>query len=112
MGAFWNDSVEEGLEAVRHLASINVDIIKIWVDDRNGMYEKLTPEMYGAIINEANNLIYTMRKMQRVCLAQVSMPSHMAFATKISMMRPSHCSWSARRSSWCRTYPTAACQRI
>ena len=56
MGAIWIDSVEEGLEAVRHLASINVDIIKLWVDDRNGMYEKLTPEMYGAIITEANNL--------------------------------------------------------
>jgi imidazolonepropionase-like amidohydrolase len=26
----------------------------VWVDDRNGMYEKLTPELYGAAIDEAH----------------------------------------------------------
>ena len=26
-----------------------VDIVKIWVDDRNGQFKKLTPELYGAV---------------------------------------------------------------
>ena len=31
------------------------DVIKIWVDDRLGELPKLTPELYGAIIEEAHN---------------------------------------------------------
>ena len=31
------------------------DVIKIWVDDRRGALPKLTPELYGAIIEEAHN---------------------------------------------------------
>jgi imidazolonepropionase-like amidohydrolase len=30
------------------------DVIKIWVDDRRGELPKLTPELYGAIIDEAH----------------------------------------------------------
>ena len=45
---------EEGIKAVREQAARKVDIIKIWVDNRLGKYEKLTPEMYGAIIKEAH----------------------------------------------------------
>ena len=55
-GVFWIESIEEGLAAVRELASVDVDIIKIWVDDRDEQYEKLTPAMYAAIIEEADNL--------------------------------------------------------
>jgi imidazolonepropionase-like amidohydrolase len=55
-GIYWIETVEEGVAAVQHLASVDVDVIKIWVDDRNGQYDKLTPEMYGAIIEEANAL--------------------------------------------------------
>ena len=40
--------------AIQELAALNVDIVKIWVDDRDDMYEKLTPELYGAIIDEAH----------------------------------------------------------
>jgi imidazolonepropionase-like amidohydrolase len=29
-------------------------MVKIWVDDRNGAFKKLTPELYGAIIDEAH----------------------------------------------------------
>jgi len=50
----WISSEEEGRAAVREEAAKNVDIIKIWVDDRNGQYTKLTPEIYGAIIDEAH----------------------------------------------------------
>ena len=35
-------------KAVQELAAQKVDIVKIWVDDRNGRYKKLTPELYGA----------------------------------------------------------------
>jgi imidazolonepropionase-like amidohydrolase len=55
-GIYWIETVEEGVAAVQHLASVDVDVVKIWVDDRNGQYDKLTPEMYGAIIEEANAL--------------------------------------------------------
>jgi imidazolonepropionase-like amidohydrolase len=40
--------------AVRELAGKNVDLIKIWVDDRNGTVPKLTPPLYRAIIDEAH----------------------------------------------------------
>ena len=45
---------EEARAAVRELAALNVDLVKIWVDDRGGQYEKLTPELYGAVIDEAH----------------------------------------------------------
>jgi imidazolonepropionase-like amidohydrolase len=39
---------------VRAEAARGVDIIKIWVDDRGGQYAKMTPELYGAVIDEAH----------------------------------------------------------
>ena len=54
MVPYWINTEAEARSAVRELAANNVDIIKIWVDDRNGMYEKLTPALYGAIIDEAH----------------------------------------------------------
>ncbi|MDE0081161.1 MAG: amidohydrolase family protein [Gammaproteobacteria bacterium] len=51
---FWIETAEEGRAAIRELAAQEVDIVKIWVDDRGGQYEKLTPEMYAAIIDEAH----------------------------------------------------------
>lgn len=39
---------------VRELAVRHVDMIKIWVDDRNGTVEKLKPNLYRAIIDEAH----------------------------------------------------------
>jgi imidazolonepropionase-like amidohydrolase len=44
----------EGRAAVRELAAKKVDLVKIWVDDRNGTVEKLTPPIYRAIIDEAH----------------------------------------------------------
>ena len=38
----------EARKAVQELAAQKVDIVKIWVDDRDGKYKKLTPELYGA----------------------------------------------------------------
>ena len=51
---YWINTEAEGRAAVRELAAQKVDIVKIWVDDRNGMYPKLTPALYGAIIDEAH----------------------------------------------------------
>ena len=51
---YWVTSEDEARQAVRDQAAREVDIIKIWVDDRGGQYEKLSPELYGAIIDEAH----------------------------------------------------------
>lgn len=48
----------EARAAVRELAAKKVDIVKMWVDDRMGTVQKLTPELRRVIIDEAhkNNL--------------------------------------------------------
>ena len=51
---FWISTEEEARTAVQELAPRNVDMVKIWVDDRNGQFEKLTPELYGPVIDEAH----------------------------------------------------------
>jgi imidazolonepropionase-like amidohydrolase len=51
---YWVTTATEGRKAVEELAAHKVDIVKIWVDARDGKYKKLTPEIYGAIIAEAH----------------------------------------------------------
>jgi imidazolonepropionase-like amidohydrolase len=51
---YWVLTEAEARAAVKELAAHNVDIVKIWVDTRDGQYRKLTPELYGAIIDEAH----------------------------------------------------------
>jgi len=51
---FWIDNEADGRKAVQDLAAHKVDIVKIWVDDRDGKYPKLTPALYGAVIDEAH----------------------------------------------------------
>ena len=43
----------EGREAVRDVASKGISFIKIWVDDRGGTQQKLQPEVYRVIADEA-----------------------------------------------------------
>ena len=50
----WVTTEEEARAAVRELAADQVDIVKIWVDDRSGQYARLSPELYGAVIDEAH----------------------------------------------------------
>ena len=50
----WVTTEEEARAAVQELAAQRVDIVKIWVDDRGGQYERLSPELYGAVIDEAH----------------------------------------------------------
>jgi len=52
--SYWITSEEEALQAIQELAERKVDLVKIWVDDRNGQHEKLSPALYGAIIDEAH----------------------------------------------------------
>jgi imidazolonepropionase-like amidohydrolase len=51
---FWVSTEAEARKAVQENAALKVDIIKIWVDDRNGMYKKMPPEIYTPIIDEAH----------------------------------------------------------
>ena len=51
---YWIQSADEGRKAVQELAKQKVDIVKVWVDDRDGKYKKLTPDLYGAVIDEAH----------------------------------------------------------
>jgi imidazolonepropionase-like amidohydrolase len=51
---YWITSAADGRKAVGELAAHKVDIVKIWVDTRDGKYKKLTPEIYGPIIDEAH----------------------------------------------------------
>ena len=45
---------EEARADVRELAGKKANIVKIWVDDRGGTVEKLHPNLYRAIIDEAH----------------------------------------------------------
>lgn len=51
---YWIESEAEARTAVQELAARKVDLVKIWVDDRDGKYKKLTPALYGAVIDEAH----------------------------------------------------------
>lgn len=45
---------DEARRDVRELAARRPDVVKIWVDDRNGTVPKLSPALYRAIIDEAH----------------------------------------------------------
>jgi len=45
---------EEARSAVREQIANQVDFIKVWVDDRNGTVQKLSPALYRAAIDEAH----------------------------------------------------------
>jgi imidazolonepropionase-like amidohydrolase len=47
-------TAEQGRAAVRELAARDVDLVKIWVDDRGGRAKALPPDAYRAIIDEGH----------------------------------------------------------
>ncbi len=51
---YWITTAAEARKAVQEQAALKVDLIKIWVDDRDGKYQKLSPELYAAVIDEAH----------------------------------------------------------
>lgn len=65
---FWVTSEVEARDAVKANVAKKVDIIKIWVDSRNGQYQKLSPALYRAVIDEAhkNNLRVTVHVFELV----------------------------------------------
>ena len=52
--AYGVTSEAEGRRYVQELAAQGVAFVKIWVDDRGGSVEKLEPDVYRAIIDEAH----------------------------------------------------------
>lgn len=51
---YWVTTDLEARTAVRELADAQVDFVKIWVDSRNDQYERLSPDLYTAVIEEAH----------------------------------------------------------
>ena len=51
---YWITTADQARTAVRELATHKVDIVKIWVDDRDHKYTKLSPALYTAVIDEAH----------------------------------------------------------
>ena len=50
----WVTTDAEARAAVQERAALGVDLVKIWVDDRGGRYGRLSPALYGAVIDEAH----------------------------------------------------------
>jgi imidazolonepropionase-like amidohydrolase len=50
----WVRTEAEARQSVRDEVARKVDLIKIWVDDRDGQFQKLSPALYGAVIEEAH----------------------------------------------------------
>ena len=82
---YWITLEDEGRKAVQELAERNVDLVKIWVDDREGAVPKLSPSLYRAVIDAAHehNLrvtahLYTLEDAKELLRAGVD-----AFAHKV-----------------------------
>ncbi len=54
VSAFGVTNEAEARKDVQELAANKADMVKIWVDDRGGTVEKMPPNLYGAIIDEAH----------------------------------------------------------
>jgi imidazolonepropionase-like amidohydrolase len=80
---YWVKSEAEVRKAVQELAAKKVDLVKIWVDDRDHTVTKLSPELYRAAIDEAHkhNLrviahIYTLEDAKGVLRAGLDAFAH------------------------------------
>ncbi len=51
---YWVTTEAQARKAVQEQAAVKVDLIKIWVDDRDGKYKKMPPEIYTPVIDEAH----------------------------------------------------------
>jgi imidazolonepropionase-like amidohydrolase len=51
---YWVRTEAEARKAVQELAERKVDLVKLWVDDRDHTVTKLSPELYRAAIDEAH----------------------------------------------------------
>jgi imidazolonepropionase-like amidohydrolase len=80
---FWVTSEAEVRKDVQEMAAKKVDIIKIWVDDRDHTVTKLSPELYRAAIDEAHKQrlrviahIYTLEDAKGVLRAGIDAFAH------------------------------------
>ena len=79
----WVTTEAEARAAVQELAAQEVDFVKIWVDDRGGRYERLSSDLYGALIDEAhaNGLrvtahVFTLEDAKGLLLAGIDAFAH------------------------------------
>src|SRR5215467_1895837 len=80
---YWVTTVAEARKDVDEDAAKKVDIIKIWVDDRDHTVTKLPPELYGAAIDEAHKHhlrtiahIYTLEDAKAILRAGIDNFAH------------------------------------
>ncbi|NQX28097.1 amidohydrolase family protein [Microbacteriaceae bacterium VKM Ac-2854] len=78
------DSPEQAREVVRAILTQRPDVIKFWVDDRNGTKSKFGPDIYEAIIDEAHRAgtkviahIYDLEDAKGVARAGVDGTAHL-----------------------------------
>ena len=100
---------------MQELAAQKVDIVKIWVDDRNGMFKKLTPELYGAIIDEAHKRglrvtahIFTLEDAKGLLRAGLDAFAHGVRDKDVDDEFIAHVQGAAEPGPQCRTCRTAA----
>lgn len=81
------DSPDEARQRVREIVAKDPDVIKFWVDDRNGTKKKFGPDIYSAIIDEAHKAgkkaiahIYELDDAKGVVRAGVDGTAHMVRA--------------------------------
>jgi imidazolonepropionase-like amidohydrolase len=77
----------EARQRVREIVAKNPDVIKFWVDDRNGTKQKFGPDVYTAIIDEAHRAgkkaiahIYALEDAKGVVRAGADGTAHMVRA--------------------------------
>lgn len=78
---------QEARQRVQEVVAKNADVIKFWVDDRNGTKKKFSPDVYTAIIDEAQRAgkkviahIYELDDAKGVLRAGVDGTAHMVRA--------------------------------
>ena len=90
---FWINTEDEGRKAVQELAARKVDIVKIWIDDRDGKFQKLharalrrADHRRGKAQGRAGASPRTSgrSRTQKGCCAPVSTRSPTAYATATS----------------------------
>jgi imidazolonepropionase-like amidohydrolase len=81
-------TADEARAAVRSVLAQNPDVIKFWVDDRNGTKAKFGPDVYSAIIDEAHKAgkkaiahIYDLEDAKGVVRAGVDGTAHLVRET-------------------------------
>ena len=85
----------EARAAVAELVARGVAIVKTWVDDRGGAVRKLTPELYGAIIDEAH------RRGMRVMVHATGARRRQGVAARgRRRLRPRSRTWTTSCSTW------------